>query len=50
VADAAGDEADESLALPRFGELDLLNNERLPELLEHRRAHPHRLPPLWVMA
>ena len=44
VADAAGDEADEHLAGPRLGQLDLLDRERLPELLQHRGAHLHLLP------
>ena len=41
MADAAGDEADQHLAGPRLGELDLLDDERLAELLEHRGAHLH---------
>ena len=41
VADAAGGEADQDLPRLRLGELDLLDDERLAELLEHRRAHPH---------
>ena len=41
VADAAGGEADQDLSRPRLGELDLLDDERLAELLEDRRAHPH---------
>src|SRR6185436_3679348 len=47
VADAAGFEADERLTGARLFELDLLDLERRPELLEHRRADPHfarRLP------
>ena len=42
VADAAGGEPDEHLARLRLGELDLLDDERLPELLEHCGADPHR--------
>ena len=45
MTDAAGDEADEDLAGLRFRELDLLNGERLPELLQHRGADPHRAEP-----
>ena len=45
VADAAGDEPDQHLAGPRLGELDLLDGERLAELLEHRGAHLHPRPP-----
>ena len=33
---------DEHLAGPRLGELDLLHDERLAELLQHRRSDPHR--------
>ena len=42
MADAAGDEADQHLARPRLGQLDLLDGERLAELLQHRGAHLHR--------
>ena len=41
VADAAGDEADEHLTRPRLREIDLLDDERLPELLEHCCANLH---------
>ena len=41
VADAAGGEADQDLARLRLGELDLLDGERLAELLEDRGAHLH---------
>ena len=41
VADAAGDEPDEHLARLRLRELDLLHDERLTELLEHRGADLH---------
>ena len=41
VADAAGDEAHEHLALPRLRELELLHHERLSELLQHCCTHPH---------
>ena len=42
VADAAGDEPDEHLARLRLGEVDLLDDERLPELLENRGPDTHR--------
>ncbi len=42
VADAAGDEPDEHLARPGLGELDVLDDERLAELLEHGGADLHR--------
>jgi hypothetical protein len=42
VAHTAGDETHERLPGPGLGEIDLLDGERLPELLEHRRANPHR--------
>ena len=45
VADAAGDEADEHLARARLGELDLLHDERLAELLEYRGADLHARKP-----
>ena len=41
VADAAGGQPDERLPRFRLGELDLLDGERLPELLEHGGADPH---------
>ena len=41
VANAAGDEANQHLAGPRLRELDLLNNERLAERLEHGSANLH---------
>src|SRR5204862_7902299 len=40
VADAAGDEADEDLAGFRLGEVDDLDFERRPELLEDGGANP----------
>ena len=43
VADAAGDEPDERLPGLRLGEVELLDDERLPELLEHGRPDLHRL-------
>ena len=52
VADTARGEADENLACPRLGEVDLLDGERASELLEnggadlHRREHSDRLRPL----
>ena len=42
MADAAGDEANERLSRSRLGKLDLLDRERLSELLEHRSPHLHR--------
>ena len=42
VADAAGDEADEHLAGLGARELDVLDDERLAELLEHRGADLQR--------
>ena len=45
VADPAGDEPDQHLPGLRLGQLDLLDPERLPELLEHRGAHLHLKPP-----
>jgi hypothetical protein len=42
VADPARDEADEYLAGARLGELDLLHDQRLAELLEYRGADLHR--------
>ena len=44
VADAAGDEADERLSRLRLGEVHVLDDERLPELLEHCGADPHAAP------
>ena len=41
VADAAGGEPDEHLAGLRLGEIDLLDDERAAELLEHRCANLH---------
>jgi hypothetical protein len=41
VTDTAGDEPDEHLAGLRVGELELLHDERLPELLEQRGTHLH---------
>ena len=41
MADAAGVQAHEHLARPRPGELHVLDDERLPELLEHRGADLH---------
>src|SRR5262249_26816763 len=41
VTDAARGQAHEHLAGARLGEIDLLDYERLPELLEYRRPDPH---------
>src|SRR5262249_23765945 len=41
VTDAARGQAHEHLARARLGEIDLLDDERLPELLEYRRPDPH---------
>ena len=41
VAHAARDEPHEHLARPRLREVDLLHDERLAELLEHRGADLH---------
>src|SRR5262245_19300462 len=41
VADAARGQADEHLPFPRLLQLDLLDGERLPELLQHRCPDPH---------
>jgi hypothetical protein len=41
VADTARDESHEHLPHPGIGELHLLHDERLAELLEHRGTHPH---------
>ena len=41
VADAAGGQPDEHLARPRPVQLDVLDHERLSELLEHGRADLH---------
>ena len=45
VADAARDEPDERLAGLRLGQLDVLDDERPSELLEHGCAYLHRLDP-----
>ena len=45
VADPAGDEPHERLAGLRLGELELLDDERLTELLEHRGADLHGAQP-----
>ena len=42
VADAAGGQPDEHLTRLGLGELDVLDDERPPELLEHRGTDPHR--------
>jgi hypothetical protein len=42
VADAARDEPDEHLARLGLGEVELLNLQGCPELLEDRRANSHR--------
>jgi hypothetical protein len=42
VTDAAGDESDEHLTGPRIRQVDLLHDERLTELLEHRGTRLHR--------
>jgi hypothetical protein len=44
VADTTRHEADEHLAGARLREVDLLYDERLPELLEHGGADPHGWP------
>jgi hypothetical protein len=41
VADTAGDEANEGLARLRLGKVELLDDQRLAELLEHRGADLH---------
>ena len=41
MADAAGLEPHQHLARPRLRQLHLLHDERLPELLQHGRAHSH---------
>ena len=41
VADAAGDQAHQHLARARLGQIDLLDRERLPELLEDGGADLH---------
>src|SRR5581483_1314628 len=43
VADAAGDDAHEHLARARLGELEVLHDERRPELLEHGGLDPQIL-------
>ncbi len=45
MADAARDQADEHLALAGVGEVDLLHDEWLAELLQHRGSHLHPLTP-----
>ena len=42
VADAARDEPDQHLSLPRLREVELLHLERRPELLEHGGLDLHR--------
>jgi hypothetical protein len=42
VADPARDEPDEHLARLRLRQVDLLDDERLPELLENCGPNPHR--------
>ena len=42
VADPAGDQAHQHLARARLGEVDVLDDERPAELLEHRGPDPHR--------
>jgi hypothetical protein len=44
VTNAARLEADEHLAGARLREIDLLDDEWLPELLQHCRLHPHDAP------
>jgi hypothetical protein len=46
VTDAASLEPDERFARHRLRELDLLDDERLPELLQNRRPDPHRCDPI----
>jgi hypothetical protein len=41
VADAAGPEPDEDLALAGWTQLDILDDERMGELLENGGADPH---------
>ena len=41
VADPAGLEANQHLARLRLGQVHLLDRERLAELLQYRRSHPH---------
>jgi hypothetical protein len=41
VADAAGHEPDEDLALAGWTQLDILDDERMGELLENGGADPH---------
>ena len=41
MADAAGPEPDEDLALAGWIQLDILDDERLGELLEYGGADPH---------
>src|SRR5688500_19263426 len=40
-SDVCSSDLDERLARFRLGELDVLDGERLPELLEHGGADPH---------
>ena len=44
MADAAGDEPDEHLARLGLGQVDLLHDERLPEVLEDGGADLHLAP------
>jgi hypothetical protein len=44
VADTARDEPDEHLPLPRLGEVELLDDERTPEVLEHGGTDLHAAP------
>jgi hypothetical protein len=43
VADPAGMQANQHLARPRLGQLDLLHRQWLSEFLQHRGAHLHRV-------
>ena len=45
VTDTAGDEANERLSCLRLGQVDILDDERLPELLEHGGADLHAAAP-----
>ena len=45
MADTARDESDQDLAGARLGELELLHDERLAELLQDRRADLQSLVP-----
>ncbi|HEY8646972.1 MAG TPA: hypothetical protein VIL77_13965 [Gaiellaceae bacterium] len=42
MTDAAGDEADEHLARPRLGQVDLAHDERRSELLENGGSDLHQ--------